>query len=76
MSDQRNPEEARECRICGKNGYVGDVCETHEIPLDQIRQYTLSELRAMDPEQRDRILHGDRPSGAAPKIVNVPGSTN
>jgi hypothetical protein len=34
----------------------------------------LSELRAMPQEQREKIMREDRPSGAAPRIVHIPGS--
>jgi hypothetical protein len=63
-----------ECAICGFNGYPGGTCPSCNRPLDQKRQYTLSELRAMPQEQREKIMREDRPSGAAPRIVHIPGS--
>jgi hypothetical protein len=78
MSDeQKQPEQQQpaqptipthECESCGKNGFRGEFCNRCGRPINQPRQFTLSEVRAgLAPVS-------DRPSGAAPRIVDVPGS--
>ena len=79
MSDQveqKDPRESEiECSICGKPGMPPKSCTTCLGGANtQERGYTLSELRSMDRETRERITLGDRPSGAAPRIVKLPGS--
>lgn len=73
MSDN---EQLVECKICGAPGIPSPECKTCEGRADvQTRQFTLSELRAMDHEERQRVTQGDRPSGAAPRIVDLPGTS-
>jgi len=80
MSDKNQPEEQaqptpvpepqHECEICGEVGFYGTACTQCKRPKTQRRQYTLSEIRSGNaPDQS-----GGRPSGAAPRIVEVPGS--
>jgi hypothetical protein len=64
------PEPAHECEFCGENGFYGNLCTKCKRPITQRRQYTLSEVRSgRAPDQQ-----GGRPSGAPPRIVEVPGS--
>lgn len=72
MSD----EKVAECQFCGSEGEFQSPCNAcpGNPPRTQIKQYTLSELRSLPREERERVTQGDRPSGAAPKIVNLPGS--
>ncbi len=76
MSDQSQqqaeaPKEPQyECAMCGVNGGFGTTCPNCKKPIEQPRQYTLSEIRSgRAPSHTER-----RPSGAAPTIVQVPGS--
>lgn len=68
MSDQQTLEY--ECSMCGVNGAFGTICPNCKKPIEQTRQYTLSERRAGRAPSDTK----DRPSGAAPTIVQVPGS--
>lgn len=76
MSDQSQqeseaPKEPQyECAMCGVNGGFGTTCPNCKKPIEQPRQYTLSEIRSgRAPSHTEQ-----RPSGAAPIIVQVPGS--
>jgi len=64
------PKPEHECEICGENGFYGTECSTCKRPITQRRQYTLSEVRS---GQAGDLTNG-RPSGAPPRIVEVPGS--
>jgi hypothetical protein len=71
MSDQQAPQEPQyECSICGINGGFGTNCPACQKPIEQPRQYTLSEIRSGRAPSHTE----ERPSGAAPLIVQVPGS--
>jgi hypothetical protein len=71
MSDQQVTQEPQfECSMCGVNGGFGTICPTCHKPIEQPRQYTLSEVRS----GRAPSTTIERPSGAAPTIVQVPGS--
>lgn len=71
MSDQQVTQEPQfECSMCGINGGFGTICPTCHKPIEQPRQYTLSEVRS----GRAPSTTAERPSGAAPTIVQVPGS--
>ena len=76
MSDQpqQQPEAPKEpqyeCAICGINGGFGTMCPDCKRPIEQPRQFTLSEIRS----GRAPAHNPQRPSGAAPLIVQVPGS--
>lgn len=59
-----------ECATCGVNGGFGTTCPDCKRPIEQPRQYTLSEIRS----GRAPSHNPQRPSGAAPLIVQVPGS--
>ena len=59
-----------ECATCGVNGGFGTTCPDCKRPIEQPRQYTLSEIRS----GRAPAHNPQRPSGAAPLIVQVPGS--
>jgi len=80
MSDEQavpedNREQEIECSICGRAGIPPKACTTCLGGAKvQERTYTLSELRGMSQEERDRITRGNRPSGAPPRIVHLPGS--
>lgn len=64
------PEPQHECEMCGENGFYGTLCPQCKRPITQRRQYTLSEIQSgRAPDQTD-----GRPSGAPPRIVEVPGS--
>lgn len=70
MSVEQTQTPQFECEICGINGGFGTQCPDCKRPIEQPRQYTLSEIRSgRAPDQRK-----GRPSGAAPTIVQVPGS--
>ena len=73
MSEQ---EQIAECKFCGSEGVFNSPCSACPggPKRTEIKQYTLSELRSMSPEKREKVTQGDRPSGAAPRIVNLPGS--
>ena len=73
MSDEQtaNPEPQFECSFCGTNGQYGTTCPDCHRPIDQERHYTLSEVRS----GRAPSYTKERPSGAGPTIVNVPGSS-
>ena len=72
---QVDPEDLIECSICGRNGTPPKECPTCLGGASvQERHYTLSELRTMDRDKREYIMRGERPSGAAPRIVKLPGS--
>ena len=68
MSDEQTPQF--ECAVCGINGGFGTQCPDCKRPIEQPRQYTLSEVRSGRAPSSTK----DRPSGAAPTIVQVPGS--
>jgi hypothetical protein len=72
--EQQQPQEqvppTHECEICGENGYYNDECPKCHRPITQRRQYTLSEIRSGRAPSQTK----DRPSGAPPTIVQVPGS--
>jgi hypothetical protein len=70
MSDQPLQEPQYECALCGINGGFGTICPNCQKPIEQPRQYTLSEVRSGRAPSQTK----DRPSGAAPLIVQVPGS--
>lgn len=77
MSDQSQQQEPEtpnepqfECAICGINGGFGTMCPDCKRPIEQPRQYTLSEQRS----GRAPSPFKDRPSGAPPTIVQLPGS--
>jgi hypothetical protein len=59
-----------ECATCGVNGGFGTTCPDCKRPIEQPRQFTLSEIRS----GRAPAHNPERPSGAAPLIVQVPGS--
>jgi hypothetical protein len=67
-------DQTHECSSCGRNGYYGEICSECQRPIDQARQYTLSELRTMSDEEREAKMRQGRPSGAPPRIVHIPGS--
>lgn len=68
-------EDLIECSVCGREGQPPKECSTCLGGASvQERHYTLSELRAMDREKREHIMRGNRPSGAPPRIVKLPGS--
>lgn len=71
MSEEQVTQEPQfECSMCGTNGEFGAICPDCRKPIEQPRHYTLSEVRSgRAPSQT-----ADRPSGAAPTIVQVPGS--
>jgi hypothetical protein len=70
MSDEQIQTPQFECAICGINGGFGTQCPDCKRPIEQPRQYTLSEIRS----GRAPSHTSERPSGAAPTIVQVPGS--
>jgi hypothetical protein len=77
MSDQPQQQESEapkepqyECSICGINGGFGTTCPNCQRPIEQPRQYTLSEIRSGRAPSHTDV----RPSGAPPTIVQVPGS--
>lgn len=72
MSDeQQAPQEPQyECSMCGVNGGFGTICPNCKRPIEQPRHFTLSEIRS----GRAPSHSAERPSGAAPTIVQIPGS--
>lgn len=70
LDEQVTQDPQFECSMCGINGNFGVPCPDCHKPIEQPRQYTLSEMRA----GRAPSPIKDRPSGAAPTIVQVPGS--
>jgi hypothetical protein len=69
MSDEQVTPQY-ECSMCGVNGGFGTTCPNCNKLIEQPRQYTLSEVRSGRAPSSTK----DRPSGAAPTIVQVPGS--
>lgn len=70
--EERDPADATlECATCGKNGFPGDICDTCHRPLDQKRQYTLSEERSGRAPDGERY---HRTGAVGPKVVKLPGS--
>lgn len=65
-----------ECKFCGSEGVFGSPCGAcpGNPGRTERKQYTLSQLRSMPPEKREEVTQGDRPSGAPPKIIALPGS--
>ena len=74
MSD--NEVVVAECKFCGSEGPFGSPCGAcpGEPGRTQEKQYSLSELRSMPSEERQAVTNKGRPSGAPPKIVQLPGS--
>jgi hypothetical protein len=71
MSDEQVTKEPQyECSICGINGRFGTKCPDCNRPIEQPRQYTLSEVRS----GRAPSFTDERASGAPPTIVQIPGS--
>lgn len=71
QSQSENAREPKyECSLCGTNGGFGTMCPDCKRPIEQPRQYTLSEIHS----GRAPAHNPERPSGAAPLIVQVPGS--
>jgi hypothetical protein len=68
LDEQKTPQF--ECATCGINGGFGTQCPECKRPIEQPRQYTLSEIRS----GRAPAHTSERPSGAAPTIVQIPGS--
>lgn len=66
-------EPDMECGTCGKNGFAGEICSVCHRPIDQERQYTLSEERSgRAPDNGERYT---RTGYVPPKIItNLPGS--
>lgn len=74
MSDETQ-KAVRECSQCGQDIVPPATrCGAHPESPTQPKHYTLSELRSMSNEERERVTHGDRSSGSGPKIVSLPGS--